>query len=426
MNRSSLWTLLIFALLPASGAMAGITDLKDSLYDQYDLDAAGFVETRGGVRTSDDPYEKDYSLAEARIQLDLSKDMDWGVFKIKGDFLADGVVAKFSATLREANLIFSPLASMDIKAGRQILTWGTGDLLFINDMFPKDWQSFFIGRDDEYLKAPSDAIKTSYFTKLINIDLVWTPVFNPSDHISGERLSYWNNSTHHLAGRNYVFGVESRSTTFTDSEIALRLTRNIDSLEMAIYGYVGFWKEPEGMAKQPPPHLRYPRLAVYGGSLRAPMAKGIGNVEIGYYDSREDRDGTDPYTRNSELRILAGYEQELGHNFTGSGQYYLEYIQDYEPYKQGIVDGRWRDKYRHLLTIRLTKLLMNQNLILSLFTYYSPNDRDAYIRPKIQYKMDDHWLLETGGNIFKGNKEHTFWGQFENNSNIYASARWSF
>ncbi len=65
--------------------------------------------------------------------------------------------------LREASLVFSPSADTDVKVGRQILTWGTGDLVFINDLFPKDWVSFFIGRDVEYLKAPSDALKVSAF-----------------------------------------------------------------------------------------------------------------------------------------------------------------------------------------------------------------------------------------------------------------------
>ena len=50
-----------------------------------------------------------------------------------------------------------------------------GDLLFINDLFPKDWVSFFVGRDDEYLKAPSDSLKASFFNELFNLDFVYTP-----------------------------------------------------------------------------------------------------------------------------------------------------------------------------------------------------------------------------------------------------------
>ena len=56
-------------------------------------------------------------------------------------------------------------------------TWGTGDLVFLNDLFPKDFVSFFAGRDDEYLKAPGDALRITHYSKAVNIDFVWTPVF---------------------------------------------------------------------------------------------------------------------------------------------------------------------------------------------------------------------------------------------------------
>jgi len=61
-----------------------------------------------------------------------------------------------------------------------------------------------------------------------------------------------------------------------------------------------------------------------------------------------------------------------------------------------------------------------------MFTYYSPTDADAYMRPNIRYKIDDHWTVEVGGNVFVGKDDHTFFGQFERNSNIYASLRCAF
>ncbi|MHC4544612.1 MAG: hypothetical protein ACYSYL_08810, partial [Planctomycetota bacterium] len=92
---------------------------------------------------------------ETRLQVDLSSYPEWGDLKVKGDVFGDLVEEQGDFDLREAYIFTQPLEFMDLKVGRQILTWGTGDLIFINDMFPKDWKSFFIGRDTEYLKAPS-------------------------------------------------------------------------------------------------------------------------------------------------------------------------------------------------------------------------------------------------------------------------------
>jgi hypothetical protein len=55
----------------------------------------------------------------------------WLMVKFKNDFLADPVVDDYLADLRELSLIFFPLDFVDVKIGRQVLTWGTGDLLFM-------------------------------------------------------------------------------------------------------------------------------------------------------------------------------------------------------------------------------------------------------------------------------------------------------
>jgi len=69
---------------------------------------------------------------------------------------------------------------------------------------------------------------------------------------------------------------------------------------------------------------------------------------------------------------------------------------------------------------------MNQNLELSFFGYYSPSDEDAYVRPSVHYKVDDHWSVSTGADVFFGRQDHTFYAQFENNSNIWAAVRYAY
>ncbi|MCL7488696.1 MAG: hypothetical protein M8357_11060 [Desulfobulbaceae bacterium] len=421
MNR----VLKIFFLLPLllSPASAPASPTMEWLAD-HDLELHGFLDVRTGARLQDDPYEKDFSLAETRLQLDLDGDAARAIFKIKADLVGDAVAEDLSAELREANLLFLPLDFMDVKIGRQPLTWGTGDLLFINDLFPKDWESFFIGRDNEYLKAPSDALKASLFFEPANIDLVYVPIFNNSTYIDGSRLSYWNPLLARVAGRDFVFADQERNRFPEDSEFALRLYRNFRGIETAFYGYSGFWKTPEGLDPATMT-LTYPRLAVWGVSARGPVWQGIANIEAGYYDSREDRDGDDPFVRNSEWRLLTGYEREVATDFTAAIQYYLELMQDYDAYHR--TAGPFaKDEFRHVFTLRLTRLLLNQNLQLSLFSYYSPSDDDGHLRPNIHYKITDQWAVEGGGNIFFGSADHTFFGQFENNTNLYVGVRRTF
>jgi hypothetical protein len=416
----------IFVLMAclAAGRYSHASELSDWLYDRYETELYGFIETRQGWRLQDDPFEKDESISEIRTQLELSRDLNWGLVKFRGDLVGDRVLEEIRGELRVFNIFFSPLDSIDVKIGRQIQTWGTGDLLFINDLFPKDWQSFFIGRDDEYLKAPSDSIRTSLFFDLLGIDISYSPVFNGSTYIDGSRLSYWNGAR--IAGSDSIFVDHERNRYFRHDELSLRISKTIRGTELALYGYEGFWQTPEGIDPVTGKGV-YPRLRSAGGSLRTSIWGGIGNIETGFYDSPDDSAGNDPFIRNSEVRFLGGYERELGSDFTGGLQYYLEWMLDYGEYRLSLLtDSFQKDEYRHVLTLRLTKLMMNQNLTLSLFVYYSPSDRDAYLRPSIHYKASDRWAVETGGNVFPGVDDHTFFGQFQNNTNMYAGVRYSF
>jgi hypothetical protein len=399
------------------------------------FDFSGFAEGRLGGRLQEDEREDDLSIAELRLRLEAGRRWEHLRAELKADLVYDAVDEEREVDLetgrgwfdlREASLAGRPLEFADVKLGRQTLTWGTGDLLFINDLFPKDWNSFFIGRDDEYLKAPSDALKVGLFSASANLDLVWTPRFDADRFIDGRRISYWNGDFGRRVGREAIVEYDAPDRWFRDDELAARLYRSAGSYELAVYAYRGFWKSPAGQDASSG-EATFPDLAVYGASARGPVGPGIGNVEFGWYDSSDDRDGDDPLVRNGELRFLAGYEQELARDLTAGVQWYVEHMLDHDDYRGALPPGAPEaDESRHVMTVRLTRLLMKQNLRLSLFTYWSPTDRDVYFRPKASYKIDDHWSAEVGGNVFAGEDEHTFFGQFEKNNNIYAAVRWGF
>jgi hypothetical protein len=418
-----IWFVLVFSLPVLADNTNENAD--SSFFSDLPIEIHGFYDTRSGTRLRKDKYEKDFSIMEDRFQLDLSSYPDWGDLRVKADAIADWVTERADFDLREANIFVSPLDFMDLKVGRQVLTWGTGDLVFINDLFPKDWQSFFIGRDNEYLKAPSDALKASLFGDWTNLDVVYTPRFDHDRHIDGTRLSYWNSNLARLAGEDAVIHTDKPNRWFRDSELAARLYKNINNYEFAIYGYRGYWKSPSGQNASMT-QVIFPDLNVYGASIRGAIGKGIGNLEVGYYESADDMSGKNPLVDNSQMRYLVGYTQEIAKDFNAGVQYYLEQIQDFSQYKSSLISGPARDKDRHLITLRLTKLLMNQNLKCSLFTYFSPSDKDVHMRPNINYKLNDNVALEIGGNIFFGDYSNTFFGQLQNNTNLYAGMRYSF
>ena len=421
--------------LPDSGQGAG--GAADGWFD-----FTGFIEVRGGVRTQPDRHEPDASMGEARLQLRWDHAIgpeDAPIsLKVVGDLVWDQVAlyrrvdleeGQGFFDLREAHASFSPAPSVDVRVGRQINTWGTGDLIFINDLFPKDWRSFLLGRDVEYLKAPSDALRVGLFGDLANLDFVYVPRFDSDRYVTGERLSYYNAALGRRAGRDAIVRPDRPDDCFRDDEFHTRLYRRVGSVELAAYGYWGYWKSPGGL-RPTTGQATFPHLNVYGASARGPGGGGIWSLEGGYYDSQDDRDGDDPFVNNSQVRLLAGFERdvpELMQDLTVGLQYYVEWMMDHGSYRRTLPPGvPAADEVRHMVTLRLTKQLMNQNLKLSLFAFYSPSDQDAYLRPHVSYRIDDHWSVEAGANVFFGRDDHTFFGQFERNTNIYAALRYGF
>jgi hypothetical protein len=398
----------------------------------------GFIEQAYGGRISRDTLTKhrDYNMLEQRFQLKTRYAVpgeNWlsqgnSVLTYKGDFVLDEYFETTgSYEAREFHLAFSPAQMVDIKVGRQVLTWGTGDYLFINDLFPKDYVSFYIGRDDEYLKKPSDALRVSLYPKGTNIDFVVIPHFMPNTLPEGERLSFFDSFQGGISGRMSERNAVKPALQAENFQYALRIYRNFGSTEGALYCYRGFDPSPRSYLDEVHRQLFYERLDVYGASLRGPFAGGIAHAETGYYRSRQDADGRNRLIENSMMKGLVGYEKDLGHDLKVGAQYLYEQKLDHEAYTSALApnDYFW-DQYRHLLTQRVTKLFKNQTVMLGVFNFWSPSDRDGYARLSCAYDMTDQWKLTVGVNIPWGEDQITDFGMMQKNKNVFVRMRYSF
>ena len=426
------WTGLVFVLANSANTAAAQDDdwASDSTAEGDDsgveLEMFGFVETTTSARVvNDDTQSSELLLGEARFQLQLDHQSDWETMAVRADLVADAISSDLRIDLREASIYLAPTSWFDIKVGRQVLTWGTGDLLFLNDHFPKDWVSFFTGRATEYLKAPSTAIRAGMYSNRFGFELVWTPIFEPDHTITGQRLSYFDPSVGEIQGEGRVVDPVEPSFRLRNGEGALRLTLGVGSLELAAYGYVGYTKQPRAFvpdAGRP----TFSRLASYGLSARNPFLGGVLNLEGAFHHSLDDNEGTDPFIPNSQARGLLGFERELVANWTFGLQYYVEYLLEHEAHIAALNAALEPDELTHRVSMRLTARLLREDLTASLFALGSPNEMDLYVRASLAYRFSDATSVEVGGNLMFGEDEHTFIGQLQNNANAFARLRYGF
>ncbi len=288
-----LYSLIVIALLASVISMTTFANeqtLPTEQTDEWEDDDWGedeasplvlsaFTELAYGRFLQNNIVESSSSLKELRARVELNYSHSMFQFTGKGDVLHDKVLSNTRWQTRELNISANPLPMLDLKIGRQVLTWGTGDYLFLNDLFAKDWQSFFSGRDDEYLKAPSDSVRSAWYIGEVTIDLAWTPEFTADKYITGERFSFYSPMAQQLVAPSKSFSVIKTK----DAQWSARVAATYNGIEYAIYGYKGFWTTPVGATEAATAY--FPELNAWGASIRLPIAQGVFNAEYSFYDT---------------------------------------------------------------------------------------------------------------------------------------------
>ncbi|MEW6089240.1 MAG: DUF1302 family protein [bacterium] len=390
--------------------------------NEISLHGFGLVTYSGRTKTTDE--KRDLILGEERLRLNLSGASEAGNagFNAKADFIHDGINNETKVDLREAYVDLIE-KNYDVRIGRQVITWGLGDLLFINDIFPKDWNAFYAGRDMEYLKLGAEAVKLGIYPKFASMELVVLPAFQADEMPSPDKFIF----NDPFAGMNNK-SIIRPDKKIRDMELASRIYRRIGSGDMSIYAYKGFYHTPKvNIYDSLSVNYFYPKLNAYGASCQLNGLGGVISVEGGYYDSRYDKNGENFFIDNSKYKALLGYGRQITNQLHLGLQYYNEITRDYNKYKENLPQGFPREeKTKQILTLRLTQFLKYESWKLSLFTFYGIDEKDSMLIPEAMYKFSDELALTIGGNIIDGDKEWTTFGQFKENDNVYMRMKYDY
>ncbi len=414
----------------AAVAMAGLLTIGSvALAQSGNVETHGFLVTGATGRIhdtgADGNPQGDFLLREDRFRLDLegwSEDIDAEI-KVKAEVVHDALAREITVDLREGYFDYSA-GDFDFRLGRQVITWGVGDLLFVSDVWPKDWVSFFAGRPMDYFKVGVEALRVRLWWDVVNVEVVGATPFQPDALPDSARF----------AVANPFAGIETRMDAprdgYDNAELGVKLSRKALGVDFAAHAYRGFWSAPSARLEgaNPPQSVTmfYPALSVYTLTAQTNAAGGVVSAEAGLYDSRDDARGDDPTTPNSQIRALVGYERPLWEDARAGAQYYVEAMAHYDAYLASLpAESPVESELRDLVTVRLEQLARQQALRLSLFAFYSPADGDYLVQPLAEYKLSDELRVSVGANLFGGDA-HTMLGRFDRSDNVYATARFDF
>ena len=382
---------------------------------------SGFLQQNTAANTAGaNPDGRHYKWLEERAQLKL--DATGGAWRVllKGEVAYDHLGRQDEGELREGYVDYAA-RNWDLRAGRQVITWGLGDLVFVNDVFPKDHEALFAGRPLEYLKRGVDAVKLGAYPGFASFELVVAPRFRESRAPDPNRFWLFDP----------LPAVTNRTTVKPEQgDAGLRVYRDIAGYDAAVYLYRGFQRtpslRPDSMLAPTKITYFYPKLSVYGASLSGRAGKGVLSLEAAYYDSRQDRSGNNFTVPNSQTRLLVGYQIQPVEDLSLNFQYYAERMLDYSAYLAALPAGFPVEKrVNHLVAVRATQLFQHQTMRLSVYGSYNPDNADYFINPELRYSFTDQLWGAVGGNLFGGKPWGQF-GQLSRNDNLYLQLRREF
>ena len=166
---------------------------------------------------------------------------------------------------------------------------------------------------------------------------------------------------------------------------------------------------------------RYYRMGFVGGDVSKPLGqfvlRGEAAFNLGKHFSYIQQAASTPQKGFNTINWLVGADWYAPHEWTVMAQFSSESIFKHESYVA-------QPRHNSLLTLCVSKKLLDSNLQLSDFTYFDLNHKGWFSRFTADYALNDHIHLLAGYDWFGGSEG--MFGPYKHNSEVWAKAKYCF
>jgi hypothetical protein len=322
--------------------------------------------------------------------------------------------------LREAYVQLSR-GAFELRGGWQIFAWGRADGINPTDnLTPR--KLTFLTRDTEDQRFGTPALRGTWFSGPISMNLIWLPGFDASELPWPKQAP----DRHDVDPSNRT------------AQWATRLELVRGDFEGSISYFDGYDVLPSQAimtSSSPQILVIHDRLKIAGADFAKTFGRVVLRSELAHTETAVAHPGA-VFVKQPQWYVVAGGERSFGEYLDINLQYYYRHVDgEATPYglpaaAQSIarvfaVTAQQYDRIDHGLTLRLADQWLNETLEASVSGVLSLERRAFLLRPVIKYRATDAWTISIGAEVFRGD-DRTLYGFLKSNSTSYIELRWGF
>ncbi len=376
--KASMKTLLsgVVAVLCAAHSLSAQEGIKCSV--------KGFLDTYHAFRTE---APVDWMSSRTRVRGEFRLEKDGGGMFVSANLVHNALLRDLSGfQLREAYAYWGN-PHWDIRAGKQIISWGVADGLRVTDLIsPMDYTEF-LAQDYDDIRVPVGALRVRYLHNSWSLEAVAVPVAE-FFKLPTAPANPWSVG---------MLPPEVRpDPTVKNMEYGARFNCSLSGVDFSLMALRTWSKMPELQVD----HIGYHRLSVVGGDVSVPFGNFVFRGELA--------DNIDDHGEH-QGNALAGLDWYPGNDWNLSAQF-----------NQTFGAG----EHTSLATLRISKALLNNALTLSTFAYADVKDLGIFNRFSADWTVTDQVHVILGYDLFYA--EAGMFLTYAHNSEVWMKLKYSF
>ena len=382
--KSVFFLALLWCLIPRSATAQD----EDSLQ----VGIKGFVDTYHALRTE---QPNNWMSSRSRVRGELTIEKGHAGAFVSANLIHNAILSNRTGfQLREAYAYYSD-NHWDVRAGRQIITWGVADALRITDIIsPMDYTEF-LAQDYDDIRIPVGGLRVRFSREKWSMEAVAIPVSSFFD-LPTDAENPWSVGP-------IAIGAEPSHNAY-NMEYGGRLAFFLSGIDFSFSALHTWNKQPvlcNGVGE-------YRRMTMLGADVSVPIGKFVVRGEVAEYLDELQTGGT----RAASTNALLGIDWYAGNDWTLSAQYSHKYV----------ALGEHRNTA--LSTLRISKELLHNTLTLQTFAYIDVTNGGIFNRLSADYALNDQIHAVIGYDYF-----HADGGMFaiyNKNSELFFKLKYSF